>query len=69
MTDCQTTDEPVPGFLIVPDALYDAIHKRLDEAFAECPEAEADREHLYRQLLDAFSRYGTIPEFSLEKVK
>lgn len=55
------------GLYIVPDALYDAIQKRLDAAIAECPEAEKDREALYHQLLEAFNQYGSIPEFTLVK--
>jgi hypothetical protein len=55
----------VSGFYIVPDALYNAIQKRLDEAIAKCPDAAKDREALYHQLLDAFNQYGSIPEFEL----
>lgn len=57
------------GFYIVPDALYNAIQKRLDAAFEKCPEAEKDREALYHQLLEAFNQYGSIPEFTLEPTK
>lgn len=56
--------------VIVPDALREAIHAKLTTAFAELPEgdrliAEKDREFLYGQLLDAFDKYGHIPEFTL----
>ena len=55
----------MPGFLIVPDALHDAINQRLDAAIAQCPDAAKDREHLYRQLLEAFNEHGVIPEFTI----
>jgi NADH:ubiquinone oxidoreductase subunit E len=55
------------GFLIVPDTLYEAIHKRLDEEFTKFPDAEADRDALYHQLLEYFTEFGYIPEFTLEK--
>ena len=55
------------GFLIVPDALYDAIHKRLTEEFEKFPEAEVDRDALYHRLLEYFNEYGILPEFTLEK--
>lgn len=56
--------------VIVPDSLREAINARLDAAFAELPDedraiAEKDRDFLYRQLLDAFDKYGTIPDFRL----
>lgn len=57
-------------FLVVPDSLRNAINAKLDRAIADLPEpdkpfAEKDREFLYRQLLDAFDKYGVIPDFSL----
>lgn len=56
--------------VIIPDSLREAIHAKLTAAFAELPEvdrliAEKDREFLYGQLLDAFYKYGEIPEFTL----
>ena len=54
------------GIYIVPDALRDALNQRLDEAFKDFPDAEKDREFLYGQLLEAFAKYGKIPEFTLE---
>jgi hypothetical protein len=57
----------MPGFLIVPDALYNEIHTRLNEEFKKFPDAEADRDSLYRQLLDYFDEHGALPEFTLEK--
>jgi hypothetical protein len=56
------------GFLIVPDALYNAIHKRLDEEFVKFPAAAADRDALYHELLDYFAEHGALPEFTLEKI-
>lgn len=55
------------ALLIVPDALYAAIHRRLDALFVEFPDAEKDRDALYHQLLEAFDQYGFIPDFTLEK--
>ena len=52
---------------IVPDDLREAIEARLDEAIASCPDAAADRDELYRQLLSYFHEHGVIPNFSLEK--
>jgi hypothetical protein len=57
------------GFIVVPDALYNAIHKRLDEEFQKFPDAEKDRDHLYHQILEFFSEHGFLPEFTLEKVQ
>ena len=54
-------------FIIVPDELYNAINRKLDDAFKECPEAEADRDFLYQELLNAFQKYGRLPAFKLEK--
>lgn len=56
--------------LIVPNSLRDAIHTKLDAAIGALPEpdrpiAEKDREFLYGQLLDAFDKYGLIPDFDL----
>ena len=58
-----------PALLIVPDALYEAIHERLDEVFKEFPDAEKDRDALYHQLLEYFDQYGVIPEFTLQKIE
>ena len=56
--------------VIVPDALYEAIHAKITAAIVDLPEpdrpvAEQDREFLYGQILDAFDKYGRIPEFTL----
>lgn len=53
-----------------PDSLHDEIHAKLDAAIGALPEpdrpvAEKDREFLYGQLLDAFDKYGVIPDFDL----
>lgn len=55
---------------VVPDSLREAINERLDAALSALPEddrivAEKDRDFLYSQLLDAFNKYGEIPDFSL----
>ncbi len=54
-------------FFIIPASLDAEITKRLDAAMAEHPDAEADREFLHSQLIEAFDRFGHIPDFSLVK--
>jgi len=51
--------------VIVPNSLRDAINAKLDEAFKTCPEAEKERESLYRRLLEHFDEHGVIPDFTL----
>ncbi len=53
--------------VVVPNKLRDKINAKLDAAFAECPEAEFEREGLYSQLLAYFDEHGVVPEFSLVK--
>jgi hypothetical protein len=58
------------SFVVVPDALRDAINAKLDAALAALPDedrviAENDRVFLYGQLIDAFDRHGVIPEFTI----
>jgi len=53
--------------VIVPNCLSDQIYAKLDAAFADVPEAEKDREVLYRQLLEYFNENGIVPDFSLVK--
>jgi LPS O-antigen subunit length determinant protein (WzzB/FepE family) len=55
-------------FRVIPDSLHFAINAKLDEALADLPAAEVDRDHLYRQLLDAFDEHGVIPDFRIEPV-
>lgn len=54
-------------FYIIPNSLRDAINAKLDAAFAERPDAEQDREHLYSQLVAHFNEHGVVPDFSLVK--
>lgn len=54
-------------FVIVPDSLRDAIYAKVDAAIAECPDAAADREYFYAELLAHFNEHGVIPEFTLRK--
>jgi hypothetical protein len=56
-----------PRLVIVPNALHDAINKRLDAAIAECPDAAIDREALYAQLVAYFDEHGCIPDFRVER--
>lgn len=54
--------------VVVPNVLGDAINARLDEVLRDAPpEAIAEREHLYQQILEYFDEHGIIPEFSLVK--
>lgn len=53
--------------LIVPNTLTDAINAKLDRALKECPEAEKDREELFRQILSHFNEHGVIPDFVIGK--
>ena len=53
--------------MIVPNVLRDLINAKLDAAFAACPDAERDREILYKQLLEYFDEHGTVPDFTLFK--
>ena len=55
------------GIVIVPNALRDAIYRKLDAAIAENPDAETGREQMFGQLLDFYDEHGYIPEFRLEK--
>ena len=54
--------------VVVPDSLRDAINRKLDAALRELPDAEAERDHLYHQLLDYFYDHGALPEFTVMKV-
>jgi len=53
--------------LIVPNELRNAINRALDDAMAECPEAECERNVLYKQLLAHFDEHGVIPQFTITK--
>jgi len=53
--------------VIVPNYLADEINARLDAQIALHPDAEADRDIFYSQLLSFFDEHGTIPDFSLAK--
>lgn len=50
---------------IVPDPLRDAINEKLDAAIKLCPEAETERERLFRELLEHFNEHGVVPDFKL----
>lgn len=55
------------SIVIVPNVLRDAINAKLESAFKDVPEAEKDREILYKQLLVYFNEHGEVPDFSLIK--
>ena len=52
---------------IIPNSLRDAINVKLDAAFQECPEAERERDSLYRELLEYFDEHGEIPDFRITR--
>ncbi len=56
--------------VIVPNSVRDAINDKLDAAIAMCPDAEKDREIIYKELLAYFDEHGIVPNFQLtEKTK
>lgn len=57
------------AFLVVPNDVHAELNRRLDVAIGDCPDALADREHLYNSLLGFFDEYGYIPEFSVSKAE
>lgn len=52
---------------VIPNELSNAINKKLDAAFEDFPEAEKDRDGLFRQLLYYFDEHGILPDFKLVK--
>jgi hypothetical protein len=55
------------NIVIVPDALRDAINKKLDAAITMCPDAIKDRDIFYHQLLEYFDIFGELPDIELVK--
>lgn len=55
-----------PGLVIVPDALEASMKEMIDREVAKYPEAERERDIIRSQLIAFFSRYGYLPEFTLE---
>lgn len=51
--------------VIVPNELRDQIYAKIDAALIDAPEAAADRDHYYQELLAFFNENGYIPDFSL----
>jgi len=54
------------SFVIVPNALRDAIYAKVDAAIAGAPDAAPDRDYFYGVLLDYFNEHGVIPDFELK---
>jgi hypothetical protein len=52
--------------VVVPDALSEAIYRRVDEEIAKHPPAAPDRELIYSHILGYFDEHGVIPDFSLK---
>ncbi len=59
-------EDVTPALVIVPDSLGDKLDAMLDVEIAKWPDAEKERETLRGQLILFFSKYGYLPEFSLE---
>ena len=59
-------DDSLGSFVVVPQSLADAVNARLDAEIAKWPDAAKDRDALYEQLIWYFSKYGSIPDFTLE---
>ena len=57
------------SYVIVSNALSDAINAKLDMAYQDQPEAAVDRDLHYRALLEYFDDHGEIPEFQIAKGK
>jgi hypothetical protein len=52
--------------VIVPDALRQAIHAKIDAALLSLPaEAAAHREQFYSELLAYYDERGSIPSFTV----
>ena len=62
-----TEDDDAPHFMIVPAYVDQAIEAKLDAAFAGLPYTAEDRQYVRDELLAYFDRYGTLPDFTLEK--
>ena len=59
-------DDSPAALVIVPDTLSNAINAKLDAEIAKWPDAAKDRDALYEQLIWFFSKYGHVPDFTLE---
>jgi len=64
--DSLRADDDSLGSFVVPQSLADAVNARLDAEIAKWPDAAKDRDALYEQLIWYFSKYGSIPDFTLE---
>lgn len=54
-------------FVIVPNALRDAINAAIDKALEKAPDAAPDRDIFYQVILEYFDLHGEVPEFCLVK--
>jgi hypothetical protein len=65
--DTLRADDVSPGgFVIVPESVSVAINAKLDVEIEKWPDAEKERDALYEQLIWFFSKYGHVPDFTLE---
>lgn len=60
-------DGAVMTFLVVPDALWNAIDRALDAEIAKHPDAENDKPALRSWLINFYNEHGYVPEFSLAR--
>lgn len=56
-------------FVVLPNHIAAEIDAALDAEIAKQPDAAKDRAALRAQLIECFSEYGFVPEFSLTKAR
>ena len=54
------------GLVVIHDHVREAINARLDAAIAEVPDAAKERERLYQEIINFYSEYGQLPNFTLK---
>lgn len=53
--------------VVVPDSLRNDINDKLESAYQDCPDARADHEALYADMLAYFDEHGGIPDITLKR--
>lgn len=56
----------VVKYVVVPNALSDAIYKKIDAALANQPKLKRQRENIYKDLLAYYDEHGVVPDFTVE---
>jgi hypothetical protein len=55
--------------VVVPTGISESMDKAVADFRGKFPDAtDDDAEHIRQQLLDAFLKYGRIPEFTIEPI-